>query len=1138
MNNIYWYDLCSHTKYPNILFIFGKILNPIQNSYESICIQVHSCQIELYFKQQLQQQNYQSVDLEIEAQIKQLLDQKCNIHKYTCEHVKRYHIFNNPNDQTHIGSQCDCLKVCFDYPTYQQKQLLKQYNQTTAGVELYGLDHSMIQNFILKHNLMGPGWISITNMKPVYASQKLTNCTHEYMIVDQINNIKHVDIDVTYNETIPTFSMIHFNIITNSKSDIVLCNLIIHLDIKIDGNNTSTNINIITLINSNIMTNFNSNSNLNSNASSNSSLSVITCQNEKDILLKMIQYCHQCDIIAIFDSNIYTLFLQRINYYHVQINPSCFIELPSNKWNNNNNTSKFNKSIVEQISCPGKILIHIAEAVKEFVPGEHDYSLKALVDAHFPKLNNNELDVNLNLNLDLNLDFNVDNISQYVDSYIKDQNQELQLQLPMNKLIQYDCKMITYAIDLLFKFMIIPLTKYITNICGNIWNRTLQTNRSERIAYLLLHDFYNLEYILPEKKYNNSSNYVNPNLTNNNTSMDISYKSKKTNIKIKSKAKYEGGLVLEPKKGNYETIVILLDFNSLYPSIIQEYNICFSTIEYWNYKSSDLNSSNSNDDAITDNNIAQQTINKASQLPTGRLPKIIYKLVQQRRDVQKIINKLDPILDKLSIQQLSIRQKALKLTSNTTYGVLGLEFSLFYCEPIAALITRLGRDILKHAVSIAEKELGLEVVYGDTDSIGINTRTKDVTDALHVAQELKDQINKHYKILEIEIDSVFKQLILYGKKKYVGTKIDLLHIHNTMNLKREIKGMELVRRDWCPLVNDITLFILNCLENKLDNMAQNIYDYLETVYKNIKLYTSDKFVIIKSLSKPILEYENAHQFPHLQAAAQLGQSVHIGDLIPYIMIEPIQPNVVYAMVGNVNTNNTNSNNNNSNPVLNNEPVKAIHYQLFQQNTINPTSNQSTQSTQPIKIDYNYYITKQICPAISRLCEPIKEIDIQLLEQCLGIHTFKSRSHNVLGTNNNNIIKNQNSVSSSTATMMELKLDTLGTTISDIQIECPECKTTITFSNKPQPQSVNSCTCIFKLQYHDQVYIEIVNQLPKTSDTNEIYMQLMEYEFIFNGYGGKQVDVHRQYLYNQINQYILQLQAKNLNHFISASTGLF
>jgi len=108
--------------------------------------------------------------------------------------------------------------------------------------------------------------------------------------------------------------------------------------------------------------------------------------------------------------------------------------------------------------------------------------------------------------------------------------------------------------------------------------KTLTGGRSERNEYILLHEFHRLKYVCPDKSWGRQRDSAAiaqaeaEELDPEAAAVD----GKKA--KGKSKDKYKGGLVFEPKRGLWDRYILVMDFNSLYPSIIQEYNIDFTTV--------------------------------------------------------------------------------------------------------------------------------------------------------------------------------------------------------------------------------------------------------------------------------------------------------------------------------------------------------------------------------------------------------------------------------------------------------------------------------------------------------------------------------------------------------------------------------
>jgi DNA polymerase alpha subunit A len=92
-----------------------------------------------------------------------------------------------------------------------------------------------------------------------------------------------------------------------------------------------------------------------------------------------------------------------------------------------------------------------------------------------------------------------------------------------------------------------------------------------------------------------------------------------------------------------------------------------------------------------------------------------------------------------------------------------------------------------------------KVIYGDTDSLFINSNVTELPDALKISAEFKKAVNDRYKLLEIDLDSVFKRLLLLQKKKYAAIKVE-----DGTRTTTEIKGLDMKRREYCALSKNVS----------------------------------------------------------------------------------------------------------------------------------------------------------------------------------------------------------------------------------------------------------------------------------------------------------------------------------------------
>jgi len=383
-----------------------------------------------------------------------------------------------------------------------------------------------------------------------------------------------------------------------------------------------------------------------------------------------------------------------------------------------------------------------------------------------------------------------------------------------------------------------------------------------------------------------------------------------------------GGFVMNSKPGIFDHVLVL-DFKSLYPSIIRSFKI----------------------DPLAMAIGLGEELDQSELVPgfkgawfaknNSLLPDIIADLWQSR-DRAKALN--DAALS-----------QAIKILMNSFYGVMGAGGCRFFDSRLASSITRRGHQIIQETAVFIDKDSDLagtcEVIYGDTDSVFVWLKSVDGDDqALAQGRRLALQLNRWWtqrlrdeydldSFLEIEFETHYQRFLMPtvrgsdqgSKKRYAGVVL------KDGQQQLVFKGLENVRTDWTKLARDFQLELYRRIF-----FHQPYRDYIKaTVAQVLAGHCDDLLVYRKRLRRKLVDYQR-NSPPHVQAARKAeaaGQRIQSGDWVAYVVT-----------------------------VSGAEPLTAVHSQL----------------------DYQHYIDRQLAPVADSILYFVEDSLAAITDQQLGL----------------------------------------------------------------------------------------------------------------------------------------------------------
>ncbi|MGD9130025.1 MAG: DNA-directed DNA polymerase I [Candidatus Bathyarchaeota archaeon] len=331
---------------------------------------------------------------------------------------------------------------------------------------------------------------------------------------------------------------------------------------------------------------------------------------------------------------------------------------------------------------------------------------------------------------------------------------------------------------------------------------------------------------------------------------------------IKGK-KYKGAIVVDPVPGVHFNVAVM-DFASLYPSIIKVYNLGYQTL-----------------------------LCKHEECKTNKVPETTHWICTKNKALESLlIGSLRDLRvkwykpkskDKTLPQDLrswySVIPSALKVILNASYGVFGSPAFGLYCPPVAEATAAIGRHVITKTIEKA-RALNIEVLYGDTDSLFLKNPSPEQV-------EIMAEWSKKTMGMELEVEKWYRYAVFSSRKKnYLGI------------LKGggvDVKGMTGKKRHIPPYIKKA----FYALEDRLEQV-QSPTEF-EEAKKEIKKIIRDRYLRLKQrrwgekpeelafhvvLGKPLESYTKTTP-QHVKAAfllKKMGYEMKAGDLISFVKV--------------------------------------------------------------------------------------------------------------------------------------------------------------------------------------------------------------------------------------------------------------